>query len=174
MNTEITKVSDAENAGGGWIFYDDDCPRCRALARLSRNRLLDRGFHFAPLQEDWVRQVLGPTASKPTEMKLLTGSGLVLGGADALVRLAREIWFLRPFTALTLLPGMLPLLRGLYRRFAANRSCANGSCAQSNVRPRWMPVGLLVLLASSLGFAGELPPWVFMWLLALTIGLGCK
>ena len=63
------------------------------------------------------------------EMRFLLSDGRQYGGADAAVRLAREIWWGRPLVWLAKIPGMMEWLRVGYRWIAAKRSCAAVACA---------------------------------------------
>jgi predicted DCC family thiol-disulfide oxidoreductase YuxK len=124
VNTEITETI------LGWVFYDADCPFCIRWAWRTDELLARHGWHLASLQADWARLLLGLKDGEPLlEMKLLTTDGRVFGGADAVVHLARSIWWAWPFFALAQLPGVKPILRAIYRRIAQNRYCFGGRCA---------------------------------------------
>lgn len=111
----------------GWVFYDGRCPWCRAGARLFRGTLAERGFHLAPLQRGWVQERLGLAPAEATsQMRLLTGDGRVLGGADAVVHLARRVWWALPLWCLSRLPGGMAILRRVYAVVAAARPCRDG------------------------------------------------
>ena len=123
MNTEITETSK------GWVFYDGECALCRGWVERTYAIVLRRGYHFVPLQTPFARARLGLKADELLrEMKLLTARGDIFGGADALVQIARAIWWLWPFYAVAQIPGVQPLLRSLYRRLAANRHCLGNQC----------------------------------------------
>ena len=125
MNAQTT----ANNETHGWIFYDAGCALCvRAADRV--NRLLERrGFLLLPLQTPGTAERLRIEPDELlTEMSLLTPSGQRLGGADALVEIARHIWWARPLDIMARFPGAMPLLRRLYARLAANRHCLNDVC----------------------------------------------
>jgi hypothetical protein len=62
------------------------------------------------------------------EMQFLLSGGSRVGGADAAVALAREIWWGRPLVWISKIPGMMEILRKGYRRVAESRSCAGVSC----------------------------------------------
>ena len=114
----------------GWVFYDADCPLCvRSAARV--NRLLERrGFRLLPLQAPGAAKRLGLTPNELlTEINLLTPAGQCFGGADAILEVARHIWWARPLDALARLPGAMPLFRRLYTCLASNRYCFNGTCS---------------------------------------------
>ncbi|HEX4647093.1 MAG TPA: DUF393 domain-containing protein [Verrucomicrobiae bacterium] len=116
MNTEIT-----ENVKG-WLFYDAECALCRGWAGRWHDRLVERGFHPVPLQAVWAKARLGLSDTGPlTEMRLLTPEGKIYGGADALVRITRSLWWAWPFWVVAQIPGVKPLLRIGYRWLAERR-----------------------------------------------------
>jgi predicted DCC family thiol-disulfide oxidoreductase YuxK len=131
MNISLsTEMSDgAGRQPRGWVLFDETCELCLRSVALWRGVIERRGFAFAPLQEPWVRERLGLSdAELLREMRLLTRNGEIFGGADAILRLARAIWWAWPLVALAWVPGMKMLLRAAYRSVASRRSCANGSC----------------------------------------------
>ena len=138
----------------GWVLYDGDCPLCRAAVVRFAPLLHRHGFQCAPLQTPFIwsaglptrreevgstntpgrRPALCLTPGEPLdEMKLLAADGNIFGGADALVQIARRIWWAWPLFALAQIPGAMILLRAIYRRVAANRQCLSGAC---QVKPR--------------------------------------
>jgi len=136
--------SDASSANGAhrreWVFYDADCAFCTSLARWLEPKLLRRGFHCAALQEHWVGIVLGlPREELLRELRVRTSSGKVLGGADALIHVARHIWWAWPLYALAQIPSPRDIFRAAYRRFAARRHCHSTLC-ETNVQR--FPIGL--------------------------------
>lgn len=113
----------------GWVFYDDACGACRNVARRARPMLRRRGFDLAPLQDPWVAPRLGIGGDELLrEMKILTPQGASVGGADAIVCLAHFIWWARPLRLVARVPGMMPLLRRVYRWLAGHRYCISGAC----------------------------------------------
>ncbi len=123
----------------GWLLYDGGCPFCAGWAARLEKPLTRRGFDLAPLQSPWVRECLDLPLSEPfTEMRLLTVEGRDLGGADALVHLARGIWWAWPLFAVSLLPGVRPLLRAGYRWVARDRHCRGGVCSVAAAGSRSM------------------------------------
>jgi alginate O-acetyltransferase complex protein AlgI len=131
INTEITEL--AGEQPGHWIFYDGACRICVAWAERFGPVLRRHGFGLAPLQTAWVRHRLRLEPSELLrEMRLLREDGRIFGGADALVQVSRRVWWAWPVYAASRLPGALPLLRALYRWFAARRGCAANACS---VRP---------------------------------------
>jgi predicted DCC family thiol-disulfide oxidoreductase YuxK len=128
----------------GWVVYDGDCGLCRGLMRRFQPLLGRRGFRFIPLQTPWARERLQITIDEPlTELKLLLADGHACGGADAVVEIARFIWWARPFLLFTSLPGGMTLMRSVYRRIAANRHCAPRSLNQRSAAftPLHCPTG---------------------------------
>jgi predicted DCC family thiol-disulfide oxidoreductase YuxK len=140
MISLISEITDAKGrrARAGWIFYDAACPFCVATARRLAHIVEPRGFGLDPLQDPRAAALLNlPTSELLAEMRLVTADGRRFGGADALVRLCREVWWVWPLYALAQLPGAMPLLRRAYRRFAAGRACAGGACGlEVNSRKR--------------------------------------
>ncbi|MEX0777585.1 MAG: DUF393 domain-containing protein [Phycisphaeraceae bacterium] len=132
MTTERTNKTD--DKGGrpevrfvpdrGWVFYDGACDVCISGARRFDRMLCRAGFWTRPLQTPWVQQRLAAQGCDPADadqMWVLTCRGQWIGGADALVYLARRIWWTWPVWVLAHLPGVRPLLWRFYRWVAANR-----------------------------------------------------
>lgn len=123
MHTEITETIQ------GYVFYDATCPLCRRWMRRIYGQLVRRNFHPVPLQAKWARTRLGMVEGAPLiEMKLLTADGNIYGGADALVEIARAIWWLWPFSIFAQIPGAKALLRRTYLYLAARRACDDAIC----------------------------------------------
>jgi len=119
----------------GWLFFDADCAFCVKIVRAVAATLQKRGFALAPLQDPRVGALLGLSQSALLlEMRLLLSHGQQVGGADAAVALAQEIWWARPIAWLSNLPGMMQLFRHVYDRIAAHRKCpaAATTCAISS------------------------------------------
>jgi predicted DCC family thiol-disulfide oxidoreductase YuxK len=113
----------------GWLFFDAECGFCTRIARWLRPILLQRGLAVAPLQDARVGALLGlPEAELLRELRFLRSDGKRTGGADAVLAVAREIWWARPLVWVGNIPGMMPVLRLGYRRVAARRSCAAMRC----------------------------------------------
>jgi predicted DCC family thiol-disulfide oxidoreductase YuxK len=120
----------------GWVLYDGECGICARMVWWFGSTLKRRGYRLVPLQAPWVVERLGmPTETLLEEMRVLTADGVHLSGADAIIYLARRIWWATPLYAMSLLPGVLPLLHTGYRWFAARRHCFSPSCALSTGRP---------------------------------------
>ncbi len=113
----------------GWLFFDAECGFCTRLARWLRPILERRGLAVAPLQDPRVGALLGlPKSELLRELRFLLSDGSQYGGADAVLAVAREIWWARPLVWLAHIPGMMDVLRRGYHWVAAQRRCAAESC----------------------------------------------
>jgi len=123
------KIQWVQDPPRGWLLYDADCGFCTRWAWRIALFVGPRGFHLAPLQAPWVRRRLAlPPAELLHELRLLTGDDTLYGGADALIYLARQVWWMWPAVALAWLPGMMPLARAAYRWVARHRHEVSSSC----------------------------------------------
>ena len=111
-----------------WVFYDGACPMCIRLARIGEVLLHGRHIGFTPLQTPWVKERFHIAEDAITEMKVLTVSEGLLGGADGFIYLSRKLWWGFPFSFLAQVPGMKFILRKIYKIIARNRYCWGGSC----------------------------------------------
>lgn len=187
------KDSESASAFRGWILYDGHCPSCTASARRFDRIFRRRGFVFLPLQTKWVMQQLGLEPGAPLEeMHVLTNENEDIAGADAVIFLARQIWWAWPAVAFAQLPRVHKLLDRSYRWIAAHRGCDHIACDLKERRrlgrqikelagwrqpvlevfPAW--IVLIALLISVLPLRDRLAPWQFMWLMAGAIFFGCK
>src|SRR4051794_10749029 len=177
MISELTEITEPAEAAppGGWIFFDEDCRLCRDLALRFTPVFAKRGLHFEPLQRNWVQKRLNLTPEQALEeMRVLTSAGEVFGGADAVVFLARQLWWAAPFASVARFAFVHDLLDRSYRWVAAHRTCAIPGLARSSLPARtpWLALALLPLLA--LGTKPFVPTWAFMWAMAFAIFFGCK
>ena len=114
----------------GWLFFDAECNFCIRLARWIAPILARRGMAVAPLQDPRVGALLGLRGSELLrELRFLWSDGTQYGGADAVVAVARNIWWGRPLGWIAKVPGAMPLLHSGYRWVAAQRSCAAAQCS---------------------------------------------
>lgn len=130
----ISLASEYTDAKGrrarGWLFFDADCGFCTRIARWLAPIVARRGLGVAPLQDPRVSTLLGLSRVElMREMRFLLSDGRQCGGADAVVALAREIWWGRPLVWLAMIPGMMDALRAGYRWIATRRSCAAENCS---------------------------------------------
>jgi predicted DCC family thiol-disulfide oxidoreductase YuxK len=113
----------------GFLFFDADCVFCTKIARRLQPILARRNLAVAPLQDPRVTTLLGLShGTLMREIHLLTSDGARYGGADAVVALARQIWWARPLVWLSKVPGVMFLLRAGYRSVATNRHCSSRTC----------------------------------------------
>jgi predicted DCC family thiol-disulfide oxidoreductase YuxK len=139
VSTEITE----ENVTGrrGWVLYDGDCQFCIGWVRWMKPVLVPRGFEFLPLQTPWVRAFFNlPEAKLLGEMRVVFSklgnrnngrgwcAGQAFGGADAIVELAKYVWWAWPLVAVAQIPIVRDFLRARYRAIAGRRYCVNGTC----------------------------------------------
>jgi predicted DCC family thiol-disulfide oxidoreductase YuxK len=109
----------------GWLFFDAKCEFCTHIARWLAPILARRGFALAPLQDPRVGALLGMARQELLrELRFLLQDGTQYGGADAVLAVAREIWWAYPVVCASKLPGMMKLLHAGYRSVAAQRSCS--------------------------------------------------
>lgn len=178
MISELTEITEATEAVPfrGWILYDADCSACQNLALRLKAFFGRRGFQFQPLQHEWVRHRLNLTKAQALEeMRVLTSGGQVFGGADALIFLARQIWWAKRLAWLTRIPSLHAILDRAYRWVASRRTCALKRSAGPVAlisRTRWFALATLPLFA--LAIRPSLPAWAFMWLMAFALFFGCK
>jgi predicted DCC family thiol-disulfide oxidoreductase YuxK len=137
MISLITEMTDRKGrkARAGWVFFDGDCGFCMSIARRLRPVLESRGFGIATLQDPRVREQLSlPERELLAELRVLAQDGSQFGGADAIVYLARHVWWAWPLWAIAQVPGMRHALRLAYRWIAVRRHCLSGVCLHSGAR----------------------------------------
>ncbi|HVO58657.1 MAG TPA: DUF393 domain-containing protein [Dongiaceae bacterium] len=118
-----------ERSARGWLFFDADCRFCTRLARWMAPILGRRGFGVAPLQDARVGALLGMTREELLkEIRFLRADGSHVGGAEAVLAVAREVWWWRPLAWAARLPGMNRVLRAGYEWVAAKRGCEGVRC----------------------------------------------
>jgi predicted DCC family thiol-disulfide oxidoreductase YuxK len=161
-----------------WICYDAECALCVRWANRLRVLCEKHGFILLPLQSPAVRNVLNVSEEQLlAEMRVITTNGHVFGGADALIYLSHVIC--KPLLLLTRIPGTTQILRAAYRFLARHRGCAAGACTTR--RPAafgvgnpvdWLPLLILGLAAAVIG--AQFPAWLYMWVMAFALFIGCK
>ena len=159
----------------GWVFYDGACGMCSGSAKDFEEMLKRRGFAIAPLQASWVRARLGLREDEPlTEMKVLTASGEILGGADAVMYLSRSFWWAQPLLLLSRIPGVKSVIKQVYNWVAVNRHRISGACTLHDPLGwvDWVPLAILPLATFIL--KSRLPAWGFMWALAFAMFISFK
>jgi predicted DCC family thiol-disulfide oxidoreductase YuxK len=137
MISLITEMTDSKGrkARAGWVFFDGDCGFCMSIARRLQPVLEPRGFGIATLQDPRVREQLSlPERELLAELRVLAKDGRQFGGADAIVYLARQVWWAWPLWALAQVPGMRHVLRFAYSWIAVRRHCLSGACVHTDAR----------------------------------------
>src|SRR5207237_322854 len=121
----------------------------------------------------WQRAGLKP-GEPLVEMKLVAKDGAVFGGVDAMLRIARGIWWAWPLYALSFLPGAKTVLRHAYGMVAERRNCAAGACAcpRKFFIADWIP--LFLLIGAALAFLAYEPAWIATWGLVVALVWGFK
>ena len=161
-----------------WVCYDAECALCVRWVERFRTFLEKHGFTLLPLQSPNVRAALRlPETDLLKEMRVITTTGRIYGGADALAYVSHVAC--RPVFWLTRIPGAMPLLRGAYRTLARNRNCNHGTCRLPR-RNRflvgnpvdWLPLVMFTVAAAVIG--RTFPAWLYMWLLAFALFAGFK
>jgi predicted DCC family thiol-disulfide oxidoreductase YuxK len=169
-------MTDHERLAGS-VFYDGECSICLGGARRFGPLLARRRMDCVPLQSAGACEKLGiREEERLVEMRLRLVDGTVLGGAAAVVEIARRIWWAWPIWALSRVPGAMRIMRAAYGWFARHRGCADGVCRiETPVSRRAAGVlPLIVLPAIALLLRSSLPPWAFMWTMAAALYAGCK
>ncbi len=111
-----------------WVFYDGKCTICTDWLRRMGKTLNARDFGIASLQTGWVQPKIVHIDDPLKEMLMLTADGRIIGGADAVIYIARRIWWMYWFYAISFFPGMKWIMRRVYRLVAENRYCVSSSC----------------------------------------------
>ncbi|MEX2216464.1 MAG: DCC1-like thiol-disulfide oxidoreductase family protein [Phycisphaeraceae bacterium] len=183
VHSEITNESATVDACG-WLAFDDQCPLCTRWAGRLERILARRRIMLVPLRTPWVRQRLGLTEGRrPDRIWLLLPGGEELGGADAIIELARRIGWARPFAFIAGLPGIRHLLHAGYNFIARRRTCIGDTCTRpatvqnakrSSVAQAIDLLPLVILPAFAIALAPSLPAFLFMWALAAGIFTGFK
>jgi predicted DCC family thiol-disulfide oxidoreductase YuxK len=118
----------------GWLFFDAQCGFCTRIARRLARPLGRRGIALAPLQDLRVASLLGLAPEELLrEIRFLDAQGKQYGGGDAVVALAREIWWARPIAWAAKHRGIMRAIRTGYERIAERRNCASVQCSTLRV-----------------------------------------
>jgi predicted DCC family thiol-disulfide oxidoreductase YuxK len=130
----ISLTSEFTDAKGrharGWVFFDAQCDFCTRFARRVAPVLAKRSIELAALQDPRVAKLLGlPPCELLREIRYLNVNAKHIGGADAIVAVAREFWWAAPLVWFSKLPGAMQLLRAGYQYVASRRKCAGVACA---------------------------------------------
>jgi predicted DCC family thiol-disulfide oxidoreductase YuxK len=195
-STDLCSLETRPDGPRGWIFYDADCRYCTAAAQRFKGLFARRGFHFTPLQTSWAQKRLGLTPGAPLrEIRVLTQDRRDLGGADAVIFLAGQIWWSKPLGLLGQLPGIYRAVDRAYHWIAAHRGCTHIAChaarcagcqggdpaaperlvrLSGSTGPITAWLGLVILPSLVLITYRHVAPWLFMWMMVAAIFLDCK
>lgn len=111
------------------VFYDGDCQMCLRWMRRAQKIYQNKPYEFVAFQTDQAQQALGIQKGEvPHEMKLIPLNGPIVGGADALILMCKDIWWLWLIFVVGQLSLMRLLFQKIYKRVAINRHCSTGSC----------------------------------------------
>ncbi len=114
----------------GWLFYDAHCNFCTRLARWLAPPMQRRGLAVAPLQDPRVGALLGLSRDELLRaLRFVRSEGEQYSGADALLAVARELWWARPLVLLAGIPGALSAMRAAYAWGAQRLHCRAQICA---------------------------------------------
>jgi len=114
----------------GWLCFDAECAVCTAFARRLAPVLASRGFALEPLQSPWVRRRLHLRAGEPpAELVLIEREGGEFGGADAVARVARSVWWAWPLWLASRVPLVRGMMKAAYEFVAARRHRLACACA---------------------------------------------
>jgi predicted DCC family thiol-disulfide oxidoreductase YuxK len=118
----------------GWLFFDAECEFCTAIARMLIGPLKRRGLAMAPLQDPRVGILLGLSRQELLHaIRFVLADGSHYVGADAMLAVAREVWWARPLVWAAKLPGIMWLMRAGYQRVARRRRCPAERCIVDRV-----------------------------------------
>ena len=119
-----------ERSARGWLFFDAECRFCTRTARWLTPILRRRGIGVAPLQDPRVGALLGMSRRELLkELRFLMSDGSHSGGADAVLTIAREIWWSRPLVWVSRVPAVKDVLHTAYGWIAARRKCGARQCS---------------------------------------------
>ncbi len=108
----------------GWLFFDAECEFCTRIAGWLARPMMRRGLAVAPLQDPRVVALLGLSQWELLRaIRYVVTDGTQYAGADALVAVARELWWARPLVWASRVPGVMSGLRAGYEWVARRRKC---------------------------------------------------
>ena len=134
----ISLVSEMTDRKGrharGWLFFDAECTFCTRIARLLVSPMRPRGLEIAALQDPRVGALLALSREELLRaVRFVCADGRQFAGADALLAVARELWWARPLAWLARIPGVLLALRAGYRWGAARWKCHPDYCVAASL-----------------------------------------
>lgn len=119
----------------GWLFFDADCEFCTRIARWLARPMRSRALAVAALQDPRVAALLGLSQEELLRaIRFVFEGGSQYSGVDALLAVARELWWARPLVWLSRIPGMMSALRTAYQWGAQHWRCSAHYCPIDQAR----------------------------------------
>lgn len=124
----------------GWVLYDGNCRLCLDFIQRFQPLLNRHGFEVVPQQTGWVKEKMGFSADQEltheqlNEMRVLTHSGIIYGGGNALIYLSQFIWWGKPLYWASYLPGVRWIIGKIYQFVARNRHCYGKVCVLKDLK----------------------------------------
>jgi len=113
----------------GWLFFDAECEFCTRIAARLAGPMKRRGLAVAPLQDPRVGALLGLSREDLLRaIRFVSEDGSQYSGADALLAIAREVWWARPLVWVSRVPGAMKAMRAGYQWGAERRRCHAKLC----------------------------------------------
>jgi predicted DCC family thiol-disulfide oxidoreductase YuxK len=113
----------------GWLFFDAECAFCTRISQLLARPLHRRKLATAPLQDPRVAALLGLSRAELLRaIRFVLSDGSQYLGADAVLAVARELWWARPLVWMAAVPGALPVIRAAYSRLTEHTHCPSHRC----------------------------------------------
>jgi predicted DCC family thiol-disulfide oxidoreductase YuxK len=140
VNPMISLASEFTDVKGrrahAWLFFDAECDFCTRIASWIAKPMLRRGLGLAPLQDPRVAALLGIEQRELFRaIRYLGPNGITYEGAEALITVARELWWAHPVVWASRIPGAKSLMCAGYGWIARHRKChAQSSCGHEPVK----------------------------------------
>lgn len=113
----------------GWLFFDAECGFCTRIAVWLAAPMRRRGLALAPLQDPRVAALLGLSRDELLQaIRFVFGDGRQCSGADALLAVARELWWAQPLVWAARVPGVMAAVRAGYLWGAKRSRCREQLC----------------------------------------------
>ena len=135
MISLISEMTDRKGRHArGWLFFDAECALCTRIARSLAGPMRRRGLAVAALQDPRVAALLGLSREELLRaVRYVSSDGAGFSGADALLAVARELWWAWPLVWLVKIPAVLPVMRAGYRWGTARWNCHAEHCVVESV-----------------------------------------
>jgi predicted DCC family thiol-disulfide oxidoreductase YuxK len=118
----------------GWLFFDSECAFCTRIAAWLAGPMRRRGLAVASLQDPRVGALLGLSREELLRaIRFVVSDGGQFSGTDALLAVARELWWARPLVWISRVPGIMPALRSGYQWRAQRWRCPAVCCMNGQV-----------------------------------------